>query len=132
MRRLTIITGLLAAALASLAVVVPASAVTTSQLNPAHWTCIPAPPVTLQLHCARSERLQGFFDGEVRTLNMLVFDESGTTFLGTEFNMREDIWQKGQPPCPTEDTGEYTNLMPIFGIPYRACHRFDSDHLPFP
>jgi hypothetical protein len=129
MRRLTIITGLLAVVLASLAVVVPASAVTTSQLERAHWTCIPAPPVTLELHCARSDRLERFFRAEVRTLTMLVFDESGTTFLGTEFNMREDIWQKGQPPCPTEDTGEYTNLFPIFGLPYRACHRFDSDHL---
>jgi hypothetical protein len=130
MRRLTIITGLLTAALASLVLVLPASAVTTSQLERAHWTCIPAPPVTLQLHCARSDRLEGFFAGEVRTLSMLVFDESGTTFLGTEFNMREDIWQKGQPPCPTDPPDfEYENLMPIFGLPYRACHRFDSDHL---
>lgn len=129
MRRITIIIGLLAAALASLVLVAPASAVTTSQLNPAKWECITVPGVTLQLHCARSHRLEAAFQGEVRTLNMLVFDESGTTFLGTEFNMREDIWQKGQPPCPTEDTGEYTNLMPIIGLPYRSCHRFDSDHL---
>ena len=130
MRRLTILTGLLAVMLASLAVAVPASAVSTSQLERAHWTCIPAPPVTLELHCARSDRLQRFFRAEVRTLTMLVFDESGTTFLGTELNLREDVWQKGEPPCPTDPPDfEYTDLFPIFGLPYRACHRFDSDHL---
>jgi hypothetical protein len=59
---------------------------------------------------------------------MLVFDSSGETYLGTELNVRGDIFN-GQ-PCPTDPpTYEYTHLLPVFGIDYWACHRFESDHL---
>ncbi len=100
MRRTTIITGLLAAALTSLAVAVPASAVTTSQLERARWECIAALPVTDELHCARRGGLARLFGGEARAMPMLVFDASGETFLGTEINVRGDVFH-GQ-PCPKD------------------------------
>ena len=128
MRRTTIITGLLAAALTSLAVAVPASAVTTSQLERAGWDCIPAPPVTDELHCARPGGLGRLFSGEARALSMLVFDPSGERFLGTEINIRGDVFHRR--PCPKDPPSyEYTYLGPIFGLDYWACHHFDSDHL---
>ena len=66
---------------------------------------------------------------------MLVFDSSGGTFLGTEFNVRGDIFH-GQ-PCPTDPPDyEYTYLrplfLPVFDLDYYACHRYDSDHLDHP
>jgi hypothetical protein len=128
MRRTTIITGLLTAALTSLAVAVPASAVTTSQLERAGWDCIAPAPVTDELHCARPGGLGRLFGGDARTLSMLVFDPSGQTFLGTEINVRGDVFH-GQ-RCPKDPPSyKYTDLGPIFGIDYWACHHFDSDHL---
>jgi hypothetical protein len=128
MRRITLITSLLAAAVAALAVAVPASAVTTAQLEQAGWDCIAPLPVTPEQHCVRPGGLERLFSEEARTVPMLVFDPSGTTFLGTEINVRGDIFH-GQ-PCPQDPpTYEYTYLGPIFGIDYWACHRFDSDHL---
>jgi hypothetical protein len=132
-KRTTMVTGLLAASLVALVLaasgsVAPAGAVTPSQLEQHGWTCITAEPVTNQLHCAKSRGLERMFSGEARTLKMLVFDSSGETYLGTEFNVRGDIFA-GQ-PCPTDPpTYEYTHLLPAFGIDYWACHRFDSDHL---
>jgi hypothetical protein len=126
MRR-TIIPGLLAAALASLATAVPASAVTSSQLQRAGWDCISPLPVTHQLHCARPGGLVRMFTGQARTLPMLVFDPSGASFLGTEINVRDDVFH--QQRCPKDPpTYEYTDLAPIFGIDYWACHHFNSDH----
>jgi hypothetical protein len=127
MRRITLITSLVATVLAALAVAVPASAVTTSQLERAGWDCIAPLPVTDELHCARPGGLAGLFSGQARTVPMLVFDPSGNKFLGTEINVRGDIFH-GQ-PCPKDPpTYAYTDLNPIFGINYWACHRFDSDH----
>jgi hypothetical protein len=128
MRRITVITSLLAATVAALSVAVPASAVTTSQLERAGWDCIAPVPVTDELHCARPGGLAGLFSGNARTVPMLVFDPSGRTFLGTEINVRGDIFH-GQ-PCPKDPpTYKYTYLRPIFGIDYWACHHFNSDHL---
>lgn len=128
MRRLTLITSLLAAAVAALAAAVPASAVTTSQLQKAGWICIAPLPVTDELHCGHPGGLARLLGGEARAVTLLVFDSSGTEFLGTEINVRGDVFH-GQ-PCPTDPpTYEYTSLAPIFGIDYWACHRFDSDHL---
>ena len=133
MRRKTTITALLATSLVALALaasgsVAPAGAVTPSQLREHGWTCITAEPVTDQLHCARSRGLARMFSGEAKTLKMLVFDSSGETFLGTEMNVRGDIFH-GQ-PCPTDPpTYKYTHLLGTFGLDYYACHRFDSDHL---
>jgi hypothetical protein len=128
MRRTTIITAALAAALASLAMAGSASAVTSAGLERAGWNCIAPLPVTDEIHCARPGGLLLMLGGETRALNMLVFDSSGTELLGTEHNVRGDVFH-GQ-PCPTDPpTYEYTYLGPIFGIDYWACHRFDSDHL---
>lgn len=127
MRRTTIIPGLLGAALASLAMAVPASAVTSSQLEAAEWDCVAALPLTDELHCARPGGLVRMFTGEARTLSMLVFDSSGQTFLGTELNVRGDIFHKR--PCPKDPPSfEYTYLGPAFHIDYWACHHFNSDH----
>jgi hypothetical protein len=128
MRRTTIIIGLLAAALTSLAVAVPASAVTTTQLDRARWECIAPLPVTDELHCVRRGGLARLFSGEARTMPMLVFDASGETFLGTEINVRGDVFH-GQ-RCPKDPpTYEYTYLGETFpGLDYWACHHFDSDH----
>ena len=127
MRRTTLITGLLGAALASAAMAVPASAVTSSQLQRAGWDCIAPLPVTNELHCARPGGLVRMLTGQARTLPMLVFDPSGETFLGTELNVRGDIFN--HQPCPKDPpTREYTDLGPIFGIDYWACHHFNSDH----
>ena len=133
MRRKTTITGLVSASLVALALgasgsVAPAGAVTPSHLEKHGWTCITAEPVTNQLHCAKSRGLERMFSGEARTLKMLVFDSSGETFLGTEMNVRGDIFARQ--PCPTDPpTYEYTHLLGTFGLDYYACHRFDSDHL---
>ena len=130
MRRFTIIPGLLTVALAAVALAAwaaPAGAVTQSGLEKAGWTCIAPLPVTDELHCARPGGLVRMFTGEARTVSMLVFDPGGETFLGTEINVRGDVFH--QQPCPKDPpTHEYTHLAPIFGIDYWACHRFDSDH----
>jgi hypothetical protein len=56
----------------------------------------------------------------------LVFDNQDSAFLGTEFNIRGDLFREGR-PCPT-DTGEYTYLPDIHPMlpDYYACHRFLS------
>ncbi len=132
MRRFTIIPGLLAVVLAAVALAAsasPAGAVTQSQLEKAGWTCIVPLPVTDEPHCIRTADLVGMIGGQAETTTFLVFDLDGK-FVGTEFNLRGDIYRKGEPPCPTDPpTHEYTHLFPVFGFDYYACHRFDSDHL---
>jgi hypothetical protein len=64
---------------------------------------------------------------------VLVFDNQTSAFLGTEFNIRADLFH-GQPcptdPTPTGEPGQYTYLpdlgFPAAIFPYYACHRFDS------
>ena len=65
------------------------------------------------------------------TIPVLVFDtrdplDTDAPFLGTEFNVRADLFN-GQ-PCPTDPPSfQYTFLPDIgFPLPYFACHRFDS------
>ena len=127
MRRITIPTGLLAVSLGVLAFAAPASAVTSSQLERAGWNCIAPLPFADEVHCARPGGLPSLLSGEATAVNMLVFDSSGQELLGTEHNVRGDVYH-GQ-RCPTDPpTYEYTHLLPIFGIDYWACHRFDGDH----
>src|SRR5215218_9342982 len=137
MRRITMIKGLLSASLVALVLaasgsIAPAGAVTPSQLEKHGWTCIRpsdvVPGTTDQLHCAKSRGLARMFSGEARTLNMLVFDSSGETYLGAELNVRDDVF--ADQPCPTDlPTYKYTHLLSVFGLDYWACHRFASDHL---
>ena len=128
MRRITTITASLAVALAALAMAVPASAVTMDELEQANWDCAVV-PITPDPHCARPGGLQKVLTGEARKMTFLVFEPDGT-FLGTELLVRGDVFRAhGKPPCPTDPpTGEYTHLLPVLGIDYYACHRFDSDH----
>ncbi len=105
-----------------------AGAVTTTKLEKAGWTCVAPLPVTDELHCAHPGGLERMFSGEAKALDLLVFDASGEEYLGTEHNIRGDLYH-GQ-PCPNDPpTYEYTYLGPTFGLDYWACHRFDSDHL---
>jgi len=130
-RRAPLILGLFVGLLATGALAgtaAPAGAATAPQLEKAGWVCIAPVPVTDEQHCARPGGFQRFVTEDVKALNFLVFDASGQEFLGTEHNVRGDIFH-GQ-PCPTDPPSyEYTYLGPIFGLDYWACHRFDSDHL---
>src|SRR5688572_21777262 len=122
MRRITIPTGLLALSLGVLAFAAPASAVTSAQLEQAGWNCIAPIPFADELHCARPGGLASLLGGEAPAVDMLVFDSSGQELLGTEHNVRGDVF-RGQ-RCPTDPpTYEYTHLLPIFGIDYWACPR---------
>jgi hypothetical protein len=131
MRRPAAIAGMFAGLLAAAALAAsagPAGAVSTSKLEKAGWVCIAPLPVTDELHCIKPRSLEQMFSGEAKATTFLVFDSSGEEYLGTEHNIRGDLFH-GQ-PCPTDPpTYEYTYLGPIFGIDYWACHRFDSDHL---
>jgi hypothetical protein len=125
----------LLAAAALLASASPAGAVTQSQLEDNGWDCIvPAevvPGTTDQPHCARPHRLASFLSGEAKTATLLVFSSNGEEFLGTEFNIHDDLFHNPNRPCPTDPpTYKYTYLGGIFpGLDYWACHRFASDHL---
>lgn len=56
-------------------------------------------------------------------MTFLVFHES--EFLGTELIVRADLFN-GQ-PCPTDPPSrQYTHLLPLLGLDYYACHRYDS------
>jgi hypothetical protein len=106
----------------------PAGAVVEGKPDKAKWTCIAPLPVTDELHCAHPGGFERFVSGEAKTLTFRVYDASGEEFLGTEFNIRGDLFH-GQ-PCPTDPPAyKYTYLGEIFGLDYWACHRFDSDHL---
>jgi hypothetical protein len=137
MRHSPVIAGLfvgLVAAVALAGSAAPARAATAPQLEKAGWTCIP-PLITDELHCFSPRGFDRLIRGEAKVVKALVFDPRGQEFLGTEINVRNDVFLHGQDrPCPTEDSGEYTYLYPIylqFGLEldYWACHRFDSDHL---
>jgi hypothetical protein len=110
-----------------------AGAATQSQLEKAGWTCITAPPLTDEQHCFGPKGFDRFITEDAKAVKALVFDPSGQEFLGVELNVRDDVFH-GQ-PCPTDPsqtdpvTYNYTDLYPMFGLHYWACHRFDSDHL---
>lgn len=133
--RTALSTGLVVGLLAVAAMAVsaaPASAATQPQLEKAGWTCVPGLPLTEEQHCFGPQGFDRFISGEAKVVKALVFDPSGQEFLGTEINVRGDVFH-GQ-PCPTDPpTYEYTYLRPIFlpfglDLDYWACHRFDSDH----
>ena len=134
--RTRVILGLFAGLLATAALAgsaAPAAAATAPQLEKAGWTCIAPQPVTDEQHCFAPKGFDRFISGEAKAVKALVFDAAGLKYLGTEINIRGDVFH-GQ-PCPTDPpTYEYTYLRPIFlplglDLDYWACHRFDSDHL---
>lgn len=88
---------------------------TADQLTDAGWSCDVFPPHGWT-HC--------FSPGGGKTLRVKVFDASGDTYLGTELLIHESVYA-GQ-PCATDGGNPYTDLLPIFGIPYYACHFFNT------
>ncbi len=115
-RRLIMIVAVVAMAMGLMA---PASAggVTADKLDRAGWACGPAGP-NGWTHCfsPAAEASSG-----AMTIRVMVFDVPGTSFLGPELLIHKDVYN--QQPCMTEGGGEYTNLEPLIGIPYYACHR---------
>jgi hypothetical protein len=124
-----------AAAVSLLAAPTPASAggVNPDTLGGQGWTCL---DVVHAVHCIPPGLGAKVFTGQAAAFSVLVFDtrdpkDPDAALLGTEFNIRADLFRAGR-PCPTDSTpsgepGHYTYL-PDIGVPldYYACHRFDS------
>lgn len=117
---------LLLLALAATLLLAPSSALaagkghSSSQLEKAGWTCVNAGPHNWT-HCFNPG-----FDPTGESINVKVFSEDGSAFLGTELLLRADLYQ-GQ-PCMQDGGGEY-ELLPAaplgpFPVDYRACHHF--------
>ena len=87
--------------------------VTPSQLLAAGWTCIQPLRFPTQLLCfPPGEGLPplpgtpGFAD-RAPSYELLVFDYATGAFLGTQHDLRPDIYERGTPPCPQQPGGEY-------------------------
>lgn len=85
------------------------------QLENAGWGCEIAGPHGW-LHC--------FGPGGGQTIRVKVFSADGDTFLGTELLIHASVYA-GQ-PCATDGGAPYTDLQPALGIPYYACHFFNT------
>lgn len=121
-----VIAGVLALAVAPAA----AGGVSPAQLQRAGWDClIPLPGD--DVHCTGPGSLGEVLAGTARTATFLVFDtqdpqSEDAPLLGTELIIRSDLFH-GQ-PCPTDPPSEeYTYLLPLLGLDYWACHRYDSE-----
>jgi hypothetical protein len=104
--------------------------VSPASLHAAGWDCL---DVVHAVHCAAPGVFETVGSATAETFSVLVFEtrdpaSDDAPFLGTEFNIRADLFQ-GQ-PCPTDPPSrEYTYLGPgglDIGLDYYACHRFDS------
>jgi len=122
MRR-RLVSTLVAAALA-LAMAAPTAAhgVSPDQLGDQGWACA---FVLGAVHCFPPGT-----GSTTATINALVFatDDPEATeapFAGTEHLIRSDLFH--DQPCPRDPPSrQYTDLMPLLGIPYHACHHYDS------
>jgi hypothetical protein len=124
MRRIMIIVALLGAVTTVAIPAASAQGVSPAELEKANWTCIIPLPGD-NIHCAPPGGLERVVSAEAETMTFLVFRTGDETFLGTEFIIRADLF-KGQ-PCPTDPpSGQYTHLLPLLGLDYWACHRYDS------
>jgi hypothetical protein len=90
-----------------------AADVTPAQLMQAGWTCIQPRTNPTQLICAPPgvglpplPGTPGFAD-RLPSYHFLVFDFATGAFLGTSINLRPDIYEAGQPPCPTQPGGQF-------------------------
>lgn len=108
----------------------PAGAATVNpkQLSEqADWNCL---FVLGAVHCAPPGGLARVADGSAETMTFLVFAttdpaDGDADLLGTELIVRGDLFN-GQ-PCPTDPPSrQYTYLLPLIGLDYWACHRYDS------
>ncbi len=106
--------------LVSLLAVIPVAALANGEKPPMErladrgWEC----PIIGEYHC--------FNPGSGKSMNtsslqVLVFELDGK-FLGTEVLWRADLYA-GQ-PCPQDDILTPADL----GIPYYACHHYDTGH----
>jgi hypothetical protein len=123
MRRITIVAALFAVVLAVAASAASSTGVSPAQLEPG-WTCfVPLPGDNI--HCAPPGGLARVVDATAETMTFLVFRASNGEFIGTEHIVRADLFN-GQ-PCPTDPPSrQYTHLLPLLGLDYYACHRYDS------
>jgi hypothetical protein len=129
MRRIAIVAGVLVVALVGVVASSSAKGVNPGHLVEQGWDCfVPLPGDNV--HCSRPGGLAGVLDGSARTMTFLVFETDDPAaedapFLGTELIVRADAFN-GQ-PCPTDPPSkEYTYLLPLLGLDYYACHRYDS------
>jgi hypothetical protein len=90
-----------------------ADGITPSQLSAAGWTCIqPRIDPTLTLCVAPGVGLPplpgtpGFAD-RAPSFDVLVFENATGAFIGTQHDLRPDIYERGTPPCPQQPGGEY-------------------------
>jgi hypothetical protein len=118
-----------AATVSLMATPTPASAggVNPATLGRQGWSCA---DVVHAVHCVPPGVTAKVFSGQAEAFTVLVFDtrdpqDDDAALLGTETNIRADLFRAGR-PCPT-DGGTYTYL-PDIGVPldYYGCHRFDS------
>ncbi len=122
MRRITIVAALFTVVLAVTASTASSTGVSPSQLE--QWTCIIPSPGD-NIHCAPPGGLARVLDATAETMIFLVFRASNGDFIGTEHIVRADLFN-GQ-PCPTDPPSrQYTYLLPLLGLDYYACHRYDS------
>lgn len=119
MLRALVSTLLVAVTVAVVATTASSSGHTADQLINAGWECVTPP--NDNIHCTKViEEL-----GTAPRLTFRVFDVRTGEYLGTEMLVHVDVFT-GE-PCPTDPpSGEYTDLRPILGLPYFACHRYDS------
>lgn len=107
-----------------------AQGVSPATLGEDTWDCVDFGPIGI--HCGHEGWVGSLQTGEATAITLLVF--SGDQFLGTELVIRSDLFQAGneattdeRPPCPTDpEGGQYTDLFPLFGVPYFTCHHYDS------
>lgn len=91
---------------------------TANQLEKAGFDCFPAGPSNW-IHCMDLDKL---LSGK-KSVQVKVFSEDGSEFLGTELLLHGDVYA-GQ-PCPTDEL----NLWGVLeGTPYMACHHFLTGH----
>jgi hypothetical protein len=94
---------------------------TAGQLSNAGWACFPAGPHGWT-HCTPPGKSIPTLP---ETVQVKVFGDGGSHFLGTEILVRADIYN--DQPCMTDGGGLYDDLSGE-GLPYFACHHFDTDH----
>jgi hypothetical protein len=115
--RLTFTLVAVAVALGVTGTAASAGGLATAQLQAQGWACrIPAGESLLNCRSPGSEPLPA---GPTE-VNFLVFDASGTTFLGTEHLIRADLYA-GQ-PCQGTPTGRYEFIA--VGPGYYGCYHF--------
>jgi hypothetical protein len=95
-----------------------------AQLTRAGWDCFNAGPHNW-VHCTPPGAA-----ASPATMSVKVFDTEDVgaivaDFFGTELLIHRDIYS-GQ-PCPQNDLESYEDLSDI-GLPYFACHHFDTEH----